>query len=82
MFDLRQMGARSARYIPVHRPMVSATRKGMRDMKALLTSLIAVPLLISTLTLAIAAATGCVVKGWTDDGQGGRPVFECPDMKR
>jgi len=51
-------------------------------MKALLTSLIAVPLLISTLTLAIAAATGCVVKGWTDDGQGGRPVFECPDMKR
>jgi len=51
-------------------------------MKALLTTLIAVPLLISALTVAIAADTGCVVKGWTGDAQGGHPVFVCPDIKR
>jgi len=52
------------------------------DMKTLLTTLISVPLLIGTLAVAIAADTGCVVKGWTDDSQGGHPVFTCPDIKR
>ena len=51
-------------------------------MKTLLTTLISVPLLIGTLAVAIAADTGCVVKGWTDDSQGGHPVFTCPDIKR
>ena len=56
--------------------------EGSKKMKTLLTTLIAVPLLIGTLTIAIAADTGCVVKGWTDDSQGGHPVFVCPDIKR
>ena len=49
-------------------------------MKTLLTTLISVPILIGSLTLAIAADTGCVVKGWTDRSQGGPPVFVCPDI--
>lgn len=27
-----------------------------------------------------ANAAGCTVKGWTEGGQGGRPIFECPDQ--
>jgi hypothetical protein len=27
-----------------------------------------------------AGAADCKVKGWTDGGQGGRPIFECPDQ--
>jgi hypothetical protein len=25
-----------------------------------------------------ASAADCAVKGWSEGGQGGRPVFECP----
>ena len=51
-------------------------------MKLLLTTLISVPILLGALTIAIAADTGCIVRGWTDDSQGGHPVFACPDIKR
>ena len=29
-----------------------------------------------------ASAADCQVKGWIDTGQGGRPIFECPDEAR
>jgi hypothetical protein len=29
-----------------------------------------------------ASAADCQVKGWIDSGQGGRPIFECPDEAR
>jgi hypothetical protein len=27
---------------------------------------------------APASAADCTVKGWVEGGQGGRPIFECP----
>ena len=48
-------------------------------------SIVAASLLaLSVLTGATASANAvdCQVKGWIDTGQGGRPIFECPDEAR
>jgi hypothetical protein len=29
---------------------------------------------------APASAADCTVKGWVDTGQGGRPIYDCPDQ--
>jgi hypothetical protein len=42
--------------------------------------LLAVSVLTGVATSANAA--DCQVKGWIDTGQGGRPIFECPDEAR
>jgi len=31
---------------------------------------------------ASAGAADCKVKGWVDSGQGGRPIWDCPDEAR
>ena len=28
------------------------------------------------------SAADCRVKGWVESGQGGRPIFECPDTSQ
>jgi hypothetical protein len=48
-------------------------------------SIVAASLLALTVltgAAASASAADCRVKGWIDSGQGGRPIFECPDEAR
>ena len=48
-------------------------------------SIVAASLLALTVLTGVAgsaSAADCRVKGWIDSGQGGRPIFECPDEAR
>ncbi len=48
-------------------------------------SIIAAGLLALSALAGVATSAGaadCQVKGWIDSGQGGRPIFECPDEAR
>jgi hypothetical protein len=44
------------------------------------TSTVALALSAALITaLPATAADDCKVKGWTEGGQGGRPIYECPN---
>jgi hypothetical protein len=49
-------------------------------MKTIVVSLLALSVLAGV--SASANAADCKVKGWIDSGQGGRPIWECPDEAR
>lgn len=51
------------------------------DMKTMVSGLLALSVLAGAAGTANAASTDCKVTGWVEGGQGGRPIFSCPDSK-
>jgi hypothetical protein len=49
-------------------------------MRAIVASLLALSVLAGVAGSANAA--DCKLKGWVDSGQGGRPIWDCPDEAR
>lgn len=49
-------------------------------MRTIVASLLALSVLASV--SGAASAADCKVKGWVESGQGGRPIWDCPDEAR
>ncbi len=47
-------------------------------MRTIVGALIGLSLLVGA--AASASAADCKVTGWIDSGQGGRPIYSCPDQ--